>query len=226
MVVRVRSLAALSVALTAVPALSHADVTNTPTFNCPAGGTLQSVNWGDGTAFNAVNLQATSTDGGFQTGIEFGCSDSGGPYYYFNHGDGSHTIDEFGVNFGTIAEEKSFVFNFDTVNQKMDVYDPASGKVTPEYFTNFNLYLTETDPFGAKFRDFIGVKIESLYGFSTAKWFGLDANSQLIFDPTIPGDVEATVSLTDTPVPEPSALVLMASGLAAAVEVLRRKRRK
>lgn len=221
MVVRARMLAALLIALSVVPVISHADVTLSPTFACQAGSV--SISYSDGGGFSGVSLGATTNDGLVLTSLPFNCEEEG-IFYFFKHDDsGHHLITDFSVQFGRFIGEPSpptQTLPFDTVERKCDRCAVAA------YITDFNLYIPKVGP-DSTHKDFVGVQVESAYGFSQGGEFFVDDNGNFVFDPTVPGG-EATISLFDTPVlaPEPSGFLLMGSGFTAAVEVLRRKRRK
>ena len=223
MVVRARMLAAFLVVLSAVPVLSHADETLAPTLACQAGSV--SISYGDGGGFSGVSLGATTADGSVLTGLRFTCEEEG-IFYFFQHDDGGHQlVHDFAVDFGHFSGENTpaQTLPFDTVERRCDPCGPAAAAL---YITDFNLYIPRVGPVSA-YNDFIGVQVESVYGFSQGGNFFVDGNGDFVFDPTVPGG-EATVSLFDTPVPapEPSSSLLMGSGFAAGVVVLRRKLRK
>lgn len=233
MVIRVRLAAAVLLALIAVPVVSHADQANgttvAPTFGCQDGAV--SISYGGGGGFSSVSLGAITNDGSVLTGLQFSClAESEGIFYYFQHeGSGHQLVHDFSVDFGLFVGVAipAQTLPSDRVQRACDPAVENCGPYTvPVYITDFNLYIPQPGVAPTQ-QDFVGVQVESIYGFSQGGNFFVDGNGNFVFDPTVPGG-EATVSLFATPVPapEPASLLLIGSGFTAGFGLLRRKHRQ
>ena len=214
---RARSLAALAVAAAAVPTLAHSSIlprVQTPTFNCDENG---SINWGDSHTTGSIIIVAIPGSVDKQT-TGFSC-DAGLPAVQLN-GPGDFTI-----NFGSFGDGS------------VDKWDIAQ-KVTPysdKWFTedkykvyDFNLLLPAVMPSGAKVDNFLGVQWKFVNGdtYPGTPSFQVDENGNLILDPSIPQN-GIQVSLYSSPVasPEPTALMLLGTGLAGIAGAFRGKKK-
>ena len=227
MVVRVTSAASImALAVAAWPFPAHAQELSSPTPNlgCTNPGTLadvapstvNTINWGDGFSLGAPTVFVDSNPG-----LQFDCSGN----MFSAPLNGSM----FKVNFGTPGsipgETLKFELNTPTYEElKLDFKYNVS---------EFDIYFLKINVDGIlEGKDFIGLKIESKFGDSQvtnpANPLFIDANGNLILDPTIP-NVSDTLELINThgaPTPEPATFALFGTGLLAAARVLRRKSRR
>lgn len=218
MVVRARSLAAVFTGLAAFPLAAHAgNLTMTPNISCTStdGGVVNGIDWGDFGSLGAPLIGLTPQPEPDLPAVQFGCNGS----MYSVGIQGS----DFAVNFGDIVitkpVDKSTPLLF-TSNYKLMIPGTDQWK----YFTNFDLYIELFNSDGVLMgKDFVGVKLDSMFGFSSGGDFKLMGDGSVMLDPTIPGG-SGVLELYDTPaVPEPATLALVGSGVAAGV--LRRKRK-
>jgi len=229
MVVRATSAAsimALAVAAWPFPAQAQESSSPTPNISCTNPGTLadvapstvNAINWGDSLSLGAP---AVFVDGSLQG--QFGCSAN----MFSVPVQGSM----FEVNFGTPGTVPGF-------DDKWFLATPIDYK-EQKFVTEFDIFANawKIMPDGSEVldhKDFIGVKLESDFGYST-KFTNPDSPlfidtifHKLILDPDIPGGT-GTVELTATPgppVPEPATFALFGTGLLAAARILRRKSRR
>lgn len=215
MVVRARSALALLSGLAAFPLASHAAVSDyfPPTFGCSTdGGVVATIDWGD---FGSAGAPMIITDGTLPA-VQFGCNGS----MYSAGIQGS----DFAVNFGDIVIPK-------TVDKSTPILFTSDHKqMVPGtenewmYFTNFDMYIELFNSDGALMgKDFVGIKLDSMFGFADGGVFQVMGDGSVRLDPTIPGG-SGVLELYSTPaVPEPATLALVGGGIAGGI--LRRKRK-
>lgn len=222
MVVRARSLAVLAGIATLPLAAQAAKTPGPPEISCSEG-LVSGINWGDGSSFGVPAVQVTKDPGPTQLpAVQFGCSNN----MYSAGVEG----DSFAVNFGNFyPPDPGFKYEvkMDTAYKEF-VFDNPDGGLQKEYVSYFDLYINlykeNSDGFLVfDYKDFIGVKLNSLFGFAGGGEFKIMGDGSVRLDPSIPGGI-GELFLYDTPqVPEPATLALVGSGVAAGV--LRRKKR-
>jgi hypothetical protein len=226
MVVRVRHVAALAVAASALPFSAHAATiappSPTPNIGC-SNGAASSINWGDGFSFGepTVSVQNPNAVTAPLPAVQFGCSDN-------MYSTPLLTGSTFAVNFGVPGTTPSG----DQLKWFLDTTDYKESKLGVEYdVTEFDIYaeFLKIDTGALDHKDFIGVKMDSTSGFalSDSNNIAVNGDGSVSLDPPIPGNngfVEL-IPVPGAPVPEPTSFVLFGTGLLAAAQVLRRKSR-
>lgn len=229
MVVRARSLVAVLSGMAAFPLAAHASFSfGKPSFSCNADSFVSGINWGDGSSLGApmvavdqgaINLPAVQT--------QFGCSNN----MYSAGLQGNN----FAVNFGNFTPPDpnlKYELKYDLKLDTFDYKEFVGGiGVAPElkFFSNFNMYL-DVKAFNVdglmvnEYKEFVGLKLDSLFGYASGGDLKLMGDGSVELDPTIPGGF-GVLSFYDTPVPEPTSMLLVGSGLASAAATLRRKRK-
>ena len=220
MVVRARSVLALLSGVAALPLTAHASFSfGKPSFSCSFGdgSVVNGINWGDGSSLGSPMI---STDGGVPA-VQFGCSN--------NMYSAGLQGNSFGVNFGNLVPPspidtlvKLDVITTDYKELVGGVENKLELKIT-QWDVYFSYYKVNADGFPTlDHKDFVGLKLDSLSGFSSGGEFKI-VDGSVFLDPTIPGG-SGTLELTNTPaVPEPATLALVGSGLVGGI--LRRKRK-
>ena len=216
---RARSLAALAAAAAAVPALANASIApqiQTPTFNCDQNG---SINWGDDQTTGSIIIVAIPGSADKQT-TGFSC-DAGLPAVQLS-GPGDFTIN-FG-NFGDGSDATKWSQGAKVVPYSDKWFTDDQGNKVYD----FNFLLPAVMPTGLKIEDFLGVQWKYKDGdaYPGTPNFEVDANGNLILDPGIPQN-GIQVSLYANPVasPEPTAMLLLGTGLAGLAGTFRRKKK-
>jgi hypothetical protein len=230
MVVRVHSAASIAaLAIAAWPFSAHAQAPSpTPNIGCANpttgaltggnGGTVSTINWGDGFSLGAPNVLVDTLPA-----VQFGCSAN----MFSVPLQGSMFAVNFGMG-GTIPglENKWFLATTEYKEFKFDV----EFNVT-EFDISANFYKVNVDGVSVfDHKDFIGVTYDSLFGdaLSANNTLFVNANGELVLDPPIGGGsgVLELITTPGAPTPEPATFALLGTGLLAAARVLRRKSRQ
>ena len=212
MVVRARSLAVLALAAMPLPAHGLIGLLK-PTFSCDS----SQINWGDGAALNVPGISLVPQPEPDVPAVQFGCSNN-----LYSAGITGNT---FALNFGNFKPANpndAYDLKLFTDYKESTFLNP-DGALQDKWDTYFDMYieLLNADGF-VQYKEFVGLKLDSMFGFSTEGKFFM-ADGSVFLDPTIPGG-NAELFLTDTPaVPEPATLALVGSGIAGGI--LRRKRK-
>lgn len=221
MIVRSRSSRAfLAVTVAAIPLGAQAAALNLPTFGCNTTNNVESIGWGDGTlAGNKAGITLSTTGSEFK----FSCENK-------LYSTGTISGESFSINFGTLSGLTDFELKFSIspfehkdyiyVIPEFDTANPLKYAVT-----DFNLYLDAYKGDILENKYYVGVRTISTLKYEDfdSKLF-IDDSGNLIFDPAIPGGSgEIRLLAAPEPVPEPTSLPLVATGLAAVAALLRRR---
>ena len=238
-----RSLIAIAVAAAPIGARAAAVdySTNMPSFACNSSGDVQSISWSQG-EFLDGNSAGISVDDKYSpvsfSSVPFSCSSVGASKLAADKAEAIVSGTSFGIDFGQLNSSATGASKFVPAVQSVAYTRTLTGDLSSDKsvtitqsVTDFNLYLNLYDKYDVfQGKDFVGVQVVSAgtaNALSPNNSFSFDNNSNLIFDPPIPGG-SANIFLLSTPdpqVPEPPSLAMIATGLLGISALMRRRKK-